>query len=153
CPCAATEPGCEGTRQLRQIEFKQSKQVGSRRSFIHIRRLVRQSPGGRTNEREGVTMLNQYSPDSRSRLRRAITQSAVSAALLLAFTVTAAAYTLVFRDGRRVEIPDDFTVTRTTVTYEVSPGFSKTVLVALLDIRATERANNEAAGYFFKHRQ
>ena len=77
-------------------------------------------------------MLNQYSSESRSRLRRVLTQTAVSAALLLALAVTAAAYTLVFRDGRRVEIPDDFTVTRTTVTYEVSPGFSKTVLVALL---------------------
>jgi len=36
--------------------------------------------------------------------------------LLLAIGVTASAYTLVLRDGRRIEIPSEFILTRTTLT-------------------------------------
>lgn len=97
-------------------------------------------------------MLNQNSSEDRSYLRRGFTRVVISIALLLAFVASAAAYTLVFRDGRRIEIADDFTVTRTTLTYEVSPGFNRTVLIALLDVPATERANKETAGAFFKHK-
>jgi len=67
--------------------------------------------------------------------------------------MTATAYTLVLRDGRRIEIPDEFILTRTTLTYELSPGFNQTMLVTLIDIQATERANNESWGSFFNHRQ
>jgi len=73
--------------------------------------------------------------------------------LVCAFAVAASAYTLVFRNGNRMEIPDEFTVTRTTLTYEISPGFQKTILVSLIDIGATERANNEPWGSFFKRSQ
>ena len=62
--------------------------------------------------------------------------------------VSANAYTLVMRDGRRVEIPDAFTVTNSTLTYEVSSGIQVTVQLSTINIGATERANGEAAGSF-----
>ena len=76
----------------------------------------------------------------------------IAGLLVLMFTFTASAYTLVFRDGRRIDISSEFTLTRTTLTFEVSPGFNQTVLLTIVDIPATERANNESAGSFFKHR-
>ena len=76
----------------------------------------------------------------------------IAGLLVLVFAFTASAYTLVFRDGRRIEISPEFTVTHTTVTFEVSPGFNQTVLLTIVDIPATERANNETTGGFFKHR-
>jgi hypothetical protein len=80
-------------------------------------------------------------------------KSGIVLVLICAFAVAASAYTLVFRNGKRMEIPDEFTVTRTTLTYEISPGFQKTILVSLIDISATERANNEPWGSFFKRSQ
>jgi hypothetical protein len=77
----------------------------------------------------------------------------IAVVLVFIFAVVASAYTLVFRNGQRIEIPDEFTLTRTTLTYEISPGFQKTILVSLIDIGATERANNEPWGSFFKHRE
>jgi len=96
-------------------------------------------------------MANKFSSADRSHLRRLFGRAAVSAALLVMFAVTSAAYTIVFRSGERLEIPDEFTLTRATLTYEMAPGFNKTVLVALIDVAATERANREAPGSFFKH--
>jgi len=87
------------------------------------------------------------------RIHRPIVRFASSIFLLMAIASVTTAYTLVFRDGRRVEIPSDFFVTRVTLTYELAPGFTKTLSVALLDVPATERANNEVAGSFFKHVQ
>src|SRR5689334_4484529 len=72
--------------------------------------------------------------------------------LLLAIGVSASAYTLVLRDGRRLEIPAEFILTKTTLTYEISPGFNQTLLLTLVDIAATERVNGEPLGGFFKHR-
>ena len=86
-------------------------------------------------------------------VRSLLLRSGIIFALVCAFAVAASAYTLVFRNGNRMEIPDEFTVTRTTVTYEISPGFQKTILVSLIDIGATERANNEPWGSFFKRSQ
>lgn len=69
------------------------------------------------------------------------------AALLLALSVSAVnAYTVVMRDGRRVEIPNEFTVTNSTLTYEVSNGFQVTIQLNAVDIQSTERANREQAG-------
>lgn len=62
--------------------------------------------------------------------------------------ISANAYTLVMRDGRRVEIPDAFTVTNSTLTYEVSSGIQVTIQLSTVNIAATERANGEAAGSF-----
>lgn len=71
--------------------------------------------------------------------------------LLVALANAAIAYTLVFRDGHRIEVPSVFTVTPTTFTCEVAPGINKTVQLILIDVAATERANNEAPGSFFQH--
>jgi len=70
---------------------------------------------------------------------------------LLMLAITASAYTLVFRDGRRIEIPSEFTLTKMTLTYEMSPGFSKTIQLTMIDVAKTERVNNEAPGSFFRH--
>lgn len=77
----------------------------------------------------------------------------LSSAVILLCAFAANAYTLVFRNGNRIEIPTEFTVTRTTLTYEISPGFNKTLQLMLIDIPATERANREAPGSFFKHQE
>jgi len=67
--------------------------------------------------------------------------------LLLFVTASAAnAYTLVMRDGRRVEIPNEFTVTNSTLTYEVGSGIQITVQLAAVDVAATERANGQPNG-------
>jgi hypothetical protein len=71
--------------------------------------------------------------------------------LLVASANAAIAYTLVFRDGHRIEVPSVFTVTSTTFTCEVAPGINKTVQLILIDVAGTERVNNEAPGSFFKH--
>ena len=69
------------------------------------------------------------------------------ALLFLVLSVSAVnAYTVVMRDGRRVEIPNAFTVTSSTLTYEVSTGYHKTIQLNTVDIAATERANGEAPG-------
>ena len=83
------------------------------------------------------------------RRRRSLTSRVLVVALTLAFgAASASAYTIVMRDGRRVEIPDKFTVTSSTVTYEVGSGFQVTMQLNTVDIAATERANNEAKGAF-----
>lgn len=69
------------------------------------------------------------------------------AALFLVFSVTVVnAYTIVFRDGRHVEIPSEFTVTNSTLTYNVGNGIQVTIQLSTVDIRATESANGEAQG-------
>lgn len=69
------------------------------------------------------------------------------AGLLLALSVSAVnAYTVVMRDGRRVEIPNEFTVTNSTLTYQVGNGFQITIQLNAVDIAATERANGETQG-------
>ena len=71
------------------------------------------------------------------------------AALFLFLTVSVVnAYTIVMRDGRRVEIPNKFTVTNSTLTYDVGRGMQVTVQLNTVDIGATERANGEAQGSF-----
>src|SRR5688500_255790 len=71
------------------------------------------------------------------------------AGFLLIFTATAAsAYTVVMRNGRRVEIPNSFTLTKSTLTYETAPGIQVTLQLTTIDIAATERVNGLAAGTF-----
>jgi hypothetical protein len=67
-------------------------------------------------------------------------------ALFLFLPVVVNAYTLVLRDGRRVEIPNNFEVGVSTLTYEAAPGIQITFQLATLDLAATERANNEKSG-------
>ena len=71
------------------------------------------------------------------------------AVVFLVLTATvASAYTLVMRNGRRVEIPNEFTVTGSTLTYAVGSGIQMTHQLSGIDIAATERANREAPGSF-----
>jgi hypothetical protein len=73
------------------------------------------------------------------------------AVVFLALTVSAVnAYTVVLRDGRRVEIPNEFTVTNSTLTYEMSNDIQVTIQLNTVDIAATERANGEAQGSFLR---
>ena len=70
-------------------------------------------------------------------------------ALVVAFSATAAsAYTLVMRSGRRVEIPNTFTLTKSTLTYETAPGIQVTIQLVSIDVAATERVNGQPAGSF-----
>ena len=71
--------------------------------------------------------------------------------ILVVLANVAGAYTLVCRDGHRIEVPAVFEVGKMTVTYELAPGINKTLQLALIDIAATERANLETPGSFFKH--
>ena len=72
---------------------------------------------------------------------------------ICALSVVTSAYTLVLRNGRRVEIPATFTLTQNTITYEAAPTINVTLLLTVVDIAATERANNELAGSFLRHSQ
>ncbi len=71
--------------------------------------------------------------------------------ILIVLADVAGAYTIVFKNGRRIEVPATFEVGTGTVTYELAPGINKTLQLALIDIAATERANLETPGSFFKH--
>ena len=69
------------------------------------------------------------------------------AAVFLSLTASAvSAYTVVMRDGRRVEIPNEFTVTNSTLTYDVGKGMQVTIQLNTVDIAATERANGGSRG-------
>lgn len=69
------------------------------------------------------------------------------ATLFLSLTVSVVnAYTVVMRDGRRVEIPNEFTVTNSTLTYDVGNGMQITIQLNTVDIAATERANGDSNG-------
>ena len=70
--------------------------------------------------------------------------------LVLICVGTANAYTIIMRSGRRVEVPAQFIVTGSTVTYEAGQGIQITLQLAAVDIAATERANNEAPGSFLR---
>jgi len=72
------------------------------------------------------------------------TVSIISLLCLIAVTVNA--YTVVMRNGRRVDIGSRFVVTQSTLTYEVSPGIQITLQMHAIDIAATERANSEQPG-------
>jgi hypothetical protein len=95
-------------------------------------------------------MLKNLLPIGSLFTRRLFARIAASAILILALSVVASAYTIVLRDGRRIEIAPEFTLTKSTLTYEIAPGISRTVQLILVDVAATERANNQAPGSFGK---
>ena len=73
----------------------------------------------------------------------------IMAVVFLVLTATvASAYTLVMRNGRRIEIPNEFTVTASTLTYTVGSGIQITLQLSGIDIATTERANGEPSGSF-----
>ena len=83
-------------------------------------------------------------------VKTAATRLLLSLSVILLVSVMASAYTIVMRGGKRVEIPAHFTVTGTTLSYEVSSGINVTLQMAAIDIPATERANNEPPGSLLK---
>ena len=95
-------------------------------------------------------MLKNLLPIGSLFTRRPFARIAASAILLLALSIAASAYTIVLRDGRRIEVTPEFTLTKSTLTYEIAPGISRTVQLILVDVAATERANNQAPGSFAK---
>jgi hypothetical protein len=90
-------------------------------------------------------------PRTLSRISRVLARLALVSILLAALAHATTAYTLVFRDGHQLRVSSVFTVTSNTFTYEAAPGITRTVQLILIDVAATERANNEAPGSFFKH--
>ena len=73
----------------------------------------------------------------------------IMAVVFLVLTATVAnAYTLVMRNGRRVDIPNEFSVTASTLTYTVGSGIQITVQLSGIDIAKTERVNGEPSGSF-----
>lgn len=80
-----------------------------------------------------------------------LTRFLLATVILVALANVAGAYTIVFRDGHRIEVPAVFEVGTTTVTYELAPGINQTLQLALIDIMATERANFETPGSFVTH--
>jgi hypothetical protein len=70
--------------------------------------------------------------------------------VLLVLSVAANAYTVIMRGGKRIEIPSHFTLTPSTLTYEVSPGVQVTLATAAIDVAETEKANNELPGSFLR---
>jgi len=73
-------------------------------------------------------------------------QGAAAIVLTFLFAVSASAYTIVMRGGRRIEIPSQFVLTKTTLTYEVSPGIQVSLATAAIDMAETEKANSEKPG-------
>ena len=67
--------------------------------------------------------------------------------------VTANAYTVVMRGGRRIEIPSQFIVTASTLTYEAAPGVQITLQMTAIDVAATDDANNEQPGSLLRRGQ
>jgi hypothetical protein len=90
---------------------------------------------------------------SRSQIIIVLVRTVFVLILLIYLAGAATAYTLVFRDGHRTDVPPVFTLTGATLTYEAAPGINRTVQLVLIDVAATERVNNEAAGGFLKHSQ
>jgi hypothetical protein len=83
--------------------------------------------------------------------RLPLSRMAVLLLLLLLVSTSGSAYTIVMRDGRRLEIPDTFTVGKRTLTYEVGANIQMTLQLAAIDIPATERANKEPSGSLIRH--
>ncbi len=83
-----------------------------------------------------------------------LARTLLAMALFVCLSATDAnAYTIVMRDGRRVQIPDEFTVTTSTLTYGVGTGIQVTIQLATVDIAATERTNGQASGALLRRSQ
>lgn len=83
-------------------------------------------------------------------LSRSIIRILTLGLVITGFATVVSAYTLVLRSGRQVEIPNDFVVNGSTLTYEIASGMQVSVQLAAIDINATDRANKEVAGSFSK---
>src|SRR5947209_20394323 len=72
-----------------------------------------------------------------SLLRACLRRGLCALALACLLPVVVAAYTIVMRGGRRIEPPDNFSVTQTTITYEAAPNRNVTLSLAESAIAAT----------------
>ncbi|HEV7859184.1 MAG TPA: hypothetical protein VGO91_11250 [Pyrinomonadaceae bacterium] len=94
-----------------------------------------------------------FRPGERRNYRTSAWRFAASLLLALCLPLIVSAYTIVMRDGRRLEIPEKFVVTPATLTYEVAPDISITLQMSTIDIEATERANKEPSGSLLSRAQ
>jgi hypothetical protein len=86
-----------------------------------------------------------------TRFNMRYTSSIFSILLLILFSSSSTyAYTVVVRTGQRIEIPDNFVVTRDYLIYEVSKDIRVSIPMVSIDIRATEEQNREAQGSLLK---
>ncbi|HSE21770.1 MAG TPA: hypothetical protein VLB68_08915 [Pyrinomonadaceae bacterium] len=76
----------------------------------------------------------------------------ISATFLCLLPTVASAYIIVMRDGRKLQIPDDFGVDRATLTYRVSDTIQVTLQLSTINVPATEKLNGEAPGQLLQHR-
>jgi hypothetical protein len=128
--------------------FAGQPRFNDHRGFVLVRRMYTREQGELQSllRRPGVIMCAKL---YQSEVRAMGPRRVFFAVLFLALSVSAVnAYTVVMRDGRRIEISNDFTVTNSTLTYQVNNGFQITIHLNTVDIAATERANGEAQGSF-----
>lgn len=86
-------------------------------------------------------------------VHRVISRILSISVLVVLVAASVSAYTIVMRDGRRLEIPSRFVVTPSTLTYEVQAGIQITLQMSTIDVAATEKANNEPNGAFLRRAQ
>ena len=134
-----------GRMYIRETRFLAKKSAiikRARQPFLSLRRgdILSASQNPKI-QREGKTMC------------RILRTFAVVAGLVLLMStpLVANAYTIIMRDGRRIEIPDNFEVGPSTLTYETSPGFQVTLQLSTIDIYATERINRQPIGSLVQH--
>jgi|GEM_PF-3207591 len=85
-----------------------------------------------------------------TRNRRFLLLVLVPLLILVLKSVEVNAYTLVMQDGRRIEIPDNFTVDKAMLTYRVGDAVQVALQLVTIDIRATEKVNRETPGAFLR---
>ena len=102
----------------------------------------------------GRVIYSPHSPVISERLTLVILMQSIKgirlmlAGIFLLFLMVPAVngYTIVYKDGRRVTVPDNFEVGASTLTYEVSSGIQITIQLNAIDVSATEKVNNETKG-------
>lgn len=72
------------------------------------------------------------------------------AVLSVLLPVSALSYTLVLKNGRRVQLPDNVKVTSTTLTYDYARGVQVTLKLADIDEKATQELNGQSLASFLK---
>jgi hypothetical protein len=83
---------------------------------------------------------------SRIGFTRSLSRFGAALVLAILLPLAASAYTVVLKNGRVLEIPDNFEITRAGITYEHAPGLYVTIQMTSIDVAATERANNQPTG-------
>jgi hypothetical protein len=80
-----------------------------------------------------------------------MTHRLLAAALIfLACTGVASAYTVVLKDGRRLQVQDSYRIVNNIVVFTLSDGKRTSVSLENINVSATERANRQQSGDFQK---